>query len=623
MADSKEKLFSDFSPVTTEQWMEKVTADLKGADFEKKLVWKTNEGFKVKPFYRKEDLEGLKTTDALPGEFPYLRGNKKDNNEWLVRQEIRVDDVKEANAKALDILNKGIDSLSFHVKAKELNAAYLEMLLEGICAECVELNFSTCQGHVVDLANLLVEYFQKKGYDLNKLHGSINFDYLNKMLVKGKEKGRLVDTAKALIAATAALPEYRVINVSALTLNNAGAYIYQELGYALAWGNEYMNQLTEAGIPAATVAKKIKFNFGISSNYFLEIAKFRAGRMLWADIVNSYLAEGDCKCAAQMKIHAETSSFNLTVFDSYVNLLRAQTEAMSAALAGVDSMTVVPFDKAYETPNDFSERLARNQQLLLKEESHFDKVIDPAAGSYYIENLTVSIAKQAWNLFLAVEDEGGFYAAVKAGKVQEAVNASNKARHEAVAKRKEILLGTNQYPNFTELAGEKRPLEAVCCCGGGHHDTCEKDVPSLNFDRAASEFEALRLQTETSGKRPKAFMLTIGNLAMRQARAQFSCNFLACAGYEVVDNLGFSTVEEGVEAAVAAKADIVVLCSSDDEYAEYAVPAFKALNGRAMFIVAGAPACMDELKAAGIENFIHVRVNVLETLKEYNAKLLK
>ena len=623
MADSKEKLFSDFSPVTTEQWMEKVTADLKGADFEKKLVWKTNEGFKVKPFYRKEDLEGLKTTDALPGEFPYLRGNKKDNNEWLVRQEIRVDDVKDANAKALDILNKGIDSLSFHVKAKELNAAYLEMLLEGICAECVELNFSTCQGHVVDLANLLVEYFQKKGYDLNKLHGSINFDYLNKMLVKGKEKGSLVDTAKALIAATAALPEYRVINVNALTLNNAGAYIYQELGYALAWGNEYMNQLTEAGIPAATVAKKIKFNFGISSNYFLEIAKFRAGRMLWADIVNSYLAEGDCKCAAQMKIHAETSSFNLTVFDSYVNLLRTQTEAMSAALAGVDSMTVVPFDKAYETPNDFSERLARNQQLLLKEESHFDKVIDPAAGSYYIENLTVSIAKQAWDLFLAVEDEGGFYAAVKAGKVQGAVNASNKARHEAVAKRKEILLGTNQYPNFTELAGEKRPLEAVCCCGGGHHDTCEKDVPSLNFDRAASEFEALRLQTETSGKRPKAFMLTIGNLAMRQARAQFSCNFLACAGYEVVDNLGFSTVEEGVEAAVAAKADIVVLCSSDDEYAEYAVPAFKALNGRAMFIVAGAPACMDELKAAGIENFIHVRVNVLETLKEYNAKLFK
>ena len=233
--------------------------------------------------------------------------------------------------------------------------------------------------------------------------------------------------------------------------------------------------------------------------------------------------------------------------------------------------------------------------------------------------MTVAIATQAWELFLAEEEESGFYASVKSGKVQAAVNESNTVRHAAVAKRKEVLLGTNQFPNFNEKAGDKKPLEAFCCCGG--HSTCEKDVPSLNFDRAASEFEALRLQTERSGKRPKAFMLTIGNLAMRQARAQFSCNFLACAGYEVIDNLGFPTVEEGVEAAMKAGADIVVICSSDDEYAEYAVPAFKALNGRAMFIVAGAPACMEDLKAAGIENFIHVRVNVLETLKEYNAKL--
>ncbi len=618
MADSKEKLFSDFSPVSTEKWMEKVTADLKGADFEKKLVWKTNEGFKVKPFYRMEDLEGLKTVNALPGEFPYLRGTKKNNNEWLVRQEIMVEDPTEANAKALDILNKGVDSLSFHLRAKDLSEAFIETLLKDICADCVELNFATCQGHVAELATLLVGYYQKKGYDLNKLQGSINFDYLNKMLAKGKEKGELVASAKALIEAAAALPLYRVIHVNALTLNNAGAYIYQELGYALAWGNEYMNQLTEAGIPAAEVAKRIKFNFGISSNYFLEIAKFRAARMLWANIVASY--EAADKEAAKMKVHAETSSFNLTLFDAHVNLLRTQTEAMSAALAGVDSMTVVPFDKAYQTPDEFSERMARNQQLLLKEESHFDKVIDPAAGSYYIENLTVAIAKQAWELFLAVEEEGGFYAAVKAGKVQAAVNESNAARHAAVAKRKEVLLGTNQFPNFNEKADGKQPVEKKCCCGG--QDTCEKDVPTLNFDRAASEFEALRLETEASGKRPKAFMLTIGNLAMRQARAQFSCNFLACAGYEVVDNLGFATVEEGVEAAMAAKADVVVLCSSDDEYAEYAVPAFQALNGRAMFIVAGAPACMEELKAAGIENFIHVRVNVLETLRDYNKKLL-
>jgi len=633
MADSKEKLFSDFPSVSTDQWMEKVVADLKGADYEKKLVWKTNEGFKVKPFYRKEDIADLATTNALPGEYPYLRGTRKNNN-WLIRQEIRVEDPKAANAKALDILNKGVDSLSFHVKAKELSPEFIEVLLNDIHAGAIELNFSTCQGQVVKLAELLVEYFNKKDYDFKELRGSINYDYFNKMLTKGKEKGDLVQTAKALLEAIQPLPLYRVLNVNALTLNNAGAYISQELGYALAWGSEYMEQLSDAGIPAGFIAKRLKFNFGISSNYFMEIAKFRAARMLWANIVSMYkpesLAEcenrgpnGECRCAGRMYVHAETSSYNLTVFDAHVNLLRTQTEAMSAALAGVNSMTVTPFDKTYQAPDEFSERMARNQQLLLKEESHFDKVVDPAAGSYYIENLTVSIAQQAWEIFLKVQEEGGFYAAVKSGSVQNAINETGKNRHKAVAQRKEVLLGTNQYPNFTELANGKKPVECTCCCGGQDKDTCEKDVETLNFDRAASQFEALRLETEASGKRPKAFMLTIGNLAMRQARAQFSCNFFACAGYEVVDNLGFPTVEAGVDAAMAAKADIVVLCSSDDEYAEYAVPAFKALNNRAIFVVAGMPANMDELKAEGIENFVNVRSNVLDTLKAYNAQLLK
>ena len=635
MADSKEKLFSDFSPVSTQEWMDKITVDLKGADFEKKLVWRTNEGFKVKPFYRQEDLEGLKTTEGLPGQYPYIRGIKKDDNTWFIRQDITVNDAAEANAKALDILNKGVDSLGFHIKAKELNAEYLDTLLKDICCECVELNFSTCQRHTLQLAQLLVAYFQKKGYAPEKLKGSLNFDPISKMMQKGKDVSAVIATGKELVETLAAYPHFRCIAVNSVQLNNAGAYIYQELGYALAWGNEYLNQWVEAGVPAALAAKKIKFNFGISSNYFMEIAKFRAARMLWADIVKQYApkcprtdckntgADGTCYCACKMVAHAETSNFNLTLFDAHVNLLRTQTEAMSAAIAGVNSITVSPFDKAYETPDDFSERIARNQQLLLKEESHLNRIVDPAAGSYYIENLTVAIAKQAWDLFLAVEEAGGMLQAVKAGSIQEAVNQSNKARHEAVSKRKEILLGTNQYPNFNELAGDKRPLDGCkkCGCGGEAHEE-EGTLAKLETARAASEFEALRLETENSGKRPKAFMLTIGNLAMRQARAQFSCNFLACAGYQVIDNLGFASVEEGIEAAMKAQADIVVICSSDDEYAEYAIPAFKALNGRAMFIVAGAPACMEELKAAGIENFIHVRCNVLETLREYNSKLL-
>lgn len=620
MADNKEKLFSDFTAPTRQEWIDKINVDLKGADYQKKMVWRTNEGFNMEPFYRKEDLEGMTQINSLPGQFPYLRGNKKDNNQWYVRQNIKAADPKEANAKALDILNKGVTSLGFKIPAKELDAAYLDTLLEGIQAEAVELNFSTCQGHTLKLAQLLADYFTRKGYDADKLVGSINFDPIEKILTKGKNTTALLENIPEIVKAMSAFPHYRCIGVNADTLCNNGAYVYQELGYALAWGNEYLNQMTEAGIPADQAAKSIKFNLGIGGVYFMEIAKFRAARMLWAHIVKKYNPQ--CDCACKMYVNATTTTYNMTIFDSYVNMLRSQTETMSAALANVDAIVVTPFDAPYETPTEFAERIARNQQLLLQEESHFDKIVDVAGGSYFIEKLTQSLAEEAWKLFLAIEEEGGFLAAAEAGTIQNTINETNATRHSNAGKRKEFLLGTNQFPNFNEKSEGKSPIKGGQCCGShqnGHE--CEKPFAKLETSRLASDFEDLRLQTEQAAKQPVAFMLTIGNLAMRQARAQFSCNFLACAGYKVIDNLGFDSVEEGIEAALKAEADIVVLCSSDDEYAEYAIPAFKALNGRAMFVVAGAPACSDDLKAAGIENFIHVRVDQLKTLKEYNAKL--
>lgn len=615
MANSREKLFSEFTAPTTQEWIDKIQVDLKGADYEKKMVWKTNEGFKVQPFYRREDLKDLKGVNSLPGEFPFIRGNKKDSNLWYVRQEIKVDDVKAANAKALDILNKGVNSLGFKIPGSMVSTETVETLLEGIVAECVELNFSTCQRHTVELASILVDYFKKKGYDLDKLEGSVNFDPIEKILSSGKDRSALISSLPQLIEALKPLPGFKAVAVNTIALNNAGCYIYQELGYALAWGNEYLQQMVEAGIDVVTAAKSIKFNMGVSENYFMEIAKFRAARLLWAEIVKQY--EPACDCACQMHVHATTTSYNQTIFDSYVNLLRSQTEAMSAALANVDSITVTPFDAPYKESDEFSERLARNQQLLLKEESHFDKIVDAGGGSYYIEHLTDAIAKEGWKVFLEVENEGGFLALALAGKIQDAVNASNTARHANAAKRREFMLGTNQFPNFNEKSEGKMPKECACQCQSDDVATITK----LNKSRMASEFEELRLKTEQAEKQPVAFMLTIGNLAMRQARAQFSCNFLASAGYKVIDNLGFATVEEGVEAGLKADADIIVICSSDDEYAEYAIPAYKALDGRAMFVVAGAPACSDDLKAAGIENFIHVRVNQLETLKDFNAKL--
>ncbi len=626
MTNQKEKLFTEFPSVTTEEWMAKFTANLKGADFEKKLVWKTNEGFKVNPFYRSENLEGLKTTDSLPGEFPYVRGTKKDND-WYVRQDIKVHDFKAANAKALDILNKGVTSLGFSIDGDDVNAENIKTLLNGIYPEAVELNFKTCHKHSIDLVKILVDYIKGSGADVMKCFGSINYDPFKPLMVKGRDCSDWVKNSAEIVTAAAALPRFRVLNVNASLLSDGGAFSYQELGYALACGNELLGKLTGEGLDATLVAKKIKFNFGIGSNYFMEIAKFRAARWLWAEIVNAYNPncsnscpnegeENECRCAAKMYVHAQTSNFNMTVYDAHVNMLRTQTEAMSATIAGVNSLTVLPFDEAYKQSDDFSERIARNQQLLLKEECHFDKITDPSAGSYYIENLTSSLAEQAWKLFLNT-DEKGFYEDLKAGTVQTAVEESAASRSKALATRREILLGTNQFPNFTEVAASKIVEKGSCGCGCGS-ETPYKTIPC---GRLAEEFEKLRLSTEKADKTPVVFMLTIGNLAMRLARSQFSCNFFACAGYKVVDNLGFQTVEEGVKAAREKNADIIVICSSDDEYATFAPEAYNLVKGKEQFVVAGAPACTDELKAQGIEHFVNVRSNVLETLKQFNAIL--
>lgn len=613
MAEEKQKLFSEFPPITTEEWMNKITEDLKGADFQKRLVWKTTEGFDLQPFYRKEDV-AEETKNEHPGVFPFTRGCKQDNN-WLIRQEIKEDDALLANKKAKLLLEKGCTSLGFSIKGNLVSATYINTMLDGIDAEKTELNFKTCIKKAYEFTALLIEYYKERCFNFKELHGSIEYDPIGKQLTKGKQVTESISTMVKLADLTAALPNYRCFVVNADLLCNSGAYTTHELGYALAWGNEYMNILTEAGIPASAAAKKIKFNFGISSNFFMEIAKIRAARMLWTNIVKEYEPNSDDDC--KMAIHAVTSTYNQTLYDPYVNILRGETEAMSAALAGVDSITVTPFDAVYESPTPFSERIARNQQLILKNESHLDRVTDPAAGSYFIEKLTATLAGEAWKLFLATEDEGGFCQAVNNNTVQNSVNNDGNSRRTAAARRKEILLGTNQYPNFNETTGGNRPLDKQSCCG-------TKEEPAVNVlssKRLAEEFEALRMQVENSGKRPKVFMLTIGNLAMRQARAQFSSNFFAVAGYEIIDNLGFSTVDEGVEAAIKAAADIVVICSSDDEYAEYAIPAYEKLKEKVLFVVAGAPACSEELKNAGIENFIHVRVNVLETLKDINAKL--
>ena len=373
-----------------------------------------------------------------------------------------------------------------------------------------------------------------------------------------------------------------------------------------------MAKLSDRGLAPAVIANRIIFSFSIGGNYFMEIAKIRAARLLWSKIVEQY-NPGD-ENAFKAFINSTSLTWNKTIYDPYVNMLRTTTETMSAAIAGADSISVAPFDIAFKEADDFSYRIARNQQLLLKEESYLDKIVDPAAGSYYIENLTDSIAQYAWQNFLAVEDKGGFAKALREGYVQDEVAKTAQQRDMEIATRRTTIIGTNQYPNLTETMSAKIEKHGCCC-------NCEKgdEIKTLEPYRGAEAFEHLRLATEKSGKRPKVFLLTYGNLAMRRARSGFATNFFGVAGYEIIDNNGFASAEEGVKAALEAKADIVVLCSSDDEYAEITEQACNLLKGKVKSIVlAGFPKDMVETyKGYGIDEFIHVKTNVLECLTNF------
>jgi methylmalonyl-CoA mutase len=622
MAEKYNNLFAEFPPVSTQQWMDKITADLKGADFNRKLVWKTNEGIDVQPFYRAENLVGLEYLNSLPGEFPFVRGTKNNNNEWLVRQSIVVTDFAEANKKALNYLMRGVDSLAFVFNGGDLTVADLDVLLKDICLPAVEVNFvGTCS---VKATEAFVAYVKKGGYEPSEIRASVEYDPFGKFALTGVLRNgaeHVLANAVKLIELTSEMKKFKTLAVNGKNFGNAGSSIVQELAYSLALGAEYLTALTEKGVEVDAVAKKLKFNLSVSANYFLEIAKLRAARLLWAQIVKAYGPK--CECSAKMTIHAETGSWNKTVYDAYVNMLRTQTEAMSASLGGADSITVLPFNAAYEESNEFSDRIARNQQLLLKEESHFSKIADPGAGSYYIEELTAATADQAWKLFLEVQDKGGFLAALREGFIQAEIKKMAAKRDTNIATRRENLLGVNQFPNFTEkIEGnvDASVFAPVDLTAEG------AEIETLKPYRGAQAFEALRYKTDVyskTNKRPLAFMLTIGNLAMRKARAQFACNFFAVAGFDVLDNNGFKTVEEGVEAAQNAGAAIVVICSSDDEYAELAPAAFEAIGGKAIFVVAGAPACTDDLKAKGISNFISVKSNLLAELTSYQKQLIK
>ena len=618
----KLKFRDDFPPVSTEEWEEKIHRDLKGADYRKKLIWRTLEGFEIRPYYRKEDLQNIKHLAAGPAEYPYVRSKKEDSNDWFVRQNIDArTDQKGANEKALEVLNRGVDSLGFLIdENNEPGKKEFDQLLNDICISAIELNFEADHAsHTI--VDLLLQKINSDNLNKDEIRGGVNFNPIGHLNLRGKfckSADYSFDRCKELIEKAKDLPEYHVLEIDGASLHNAAATNVQELGFALAMGNEYLANLTEKGLSVDDIAQKMRLKLGVGSSYFLEIAKFRAARMLWAKMIEAYNPSEEK--SKKLQIHAETSEWNQTIYDPYVNMLRGTTEAMAAVLGGTDSLMVTPYDQPFEKPADFAKRISRNTQIILKEEAYFDRVVDPGAGSYYIENLTKSIAEHAWKLFQEIENEGGYIEAFKNGKIQERIKESANKRNQNIAAKKEAVLGINLYPNANEKM-EKGYNESTIQATSQKADGAIAEP--IQPYRGAEEMETLRFKTDKNPKgAPKVFMFTIGDAKMRRARAQFSSSFFAAGGFDIIDNIGFDTVDEGVKEAKDKDADIVVICSSDAEYPELAPEINEKMKDHAIVVLAGYPKdSVEELKEKGIKHFIHLKSNLVETLSGFQKEL--
>jgi methylmalonyl-CoA mutase len=576
-----ERLLEEFPPVSTTEWQSAIVRDLKGADPEKRLTWRTDEGLEVRPFYRAEDLTELACVDTLPGVFPYRRGARA-TGEWQIREEIDAANAEEANRMACAAVAAGAEGIAFSGISVG-SAGELETLLRG---------FDEIPVHLVRASELLIRMLIERRNETPYTAG----------ISTGCDALTSVEFATETIwTVPAGLVPFTIHGAA---FAEAGATAVEEGGFALAAGVDFLAALAERGVDVNHAAAALEFSFAVGSNYFFEIAKFRAFRMLWARAVESF---GGTHEAARARIVAHTSKWNKTVYDPHVNILRTTTEAMAAVLGGADAVTVTPFDACYQAPDEASRRLARNTQLLLKHEAWLGSVADAGGGSYALETITDFLARESWRVFQNIEARGGFRKAQSEGMIAQALERSLAAREQAVASRRRVLVGANQFAN---------PAERVL--GRIDEQRAKADL------RGARTYEELRLRTERhaakGGKTPRILLAEIGDVKMRAARANFAANFFACAGF-TTQVRRFKKAEEIAEA----DADLIVLCSADAEYAVLAgdlMPKLKALGRETRVMVAGNPENAEELRAMGIADFVHVRSHPVEFLTGWQEKLL-
>lgn len=593
MDNSHEGLLSEFPPHSRADWEKKIAGDCQGIDIEKELFWQTNETIRVKPFYCAGDIASL---DYLR-DYPLKFAPSGAENGWKIRQDIKVTDFKESGDKASWLTENGVDSPGFDIRGLNPGVQDYLNLLQGIDLNRFQVHWTVEEKYLKEHLSALI----RSGN--HNIPGSSCTDPLGNMLAKGAKEPETSEYYTDFIRiAISELPFMKVLSVGGYALQNAGAGIVQELAWTLSMAASYISDFADKGIAPDQILSRMQIDFGISCNYFFEIAKLRAARILWAAMISEFGVE-----AADHPVHIQstTSLWNKTVYESHVNILRSVTEAMSAISGGCDTIRIYGYDHCYRSSGDHSMRIARNIPVILREESGFGKVADPASGSYYIEHLTDEICNVAWDLFLETEKQGGFLSAWKKGIISAEIEKTAKKRLEMAATGTEIILGTNLFPYPPEKMWNNIETEQT-----------------FTNRRAASEFENLRLAMEKhEGRKPAVFLLQYGNPAWRSARSQFSTNFFTAGGYEIIPASPFRSPGEGFAEAVRKDADIVVLCSSDDEY-EIMVKEMKPYaGGKMIFVIAGAPASMADLKEQGITGFIYTGINMVETLTGFHKRM--
>lgn len=702
-------LNSEFTPPSFAEWKKQVEKDLKGAPYEKKLVTKTYDGFNLNPIYTKEDLKDLTSIESYPGSDKLLRGNLSagyHSKSWDVNQEIFEADAAEYNSAIIDALNNGQNCVNILLDSATrlgLDADYADPKYVGdIGLSISAINSIKRALNNIDLTNvpiyantgydsvpflsLLNAHFQTNNIDISRLSGSITADPISHLAEYGELPVKLefiFDMMKnSHTWAAENSPKLNTIGISTIPFINAGANTVQELAISLSVLVYYINQLAERGVNPNDAINRTQFTFGIGNNYFMEISKFRAIRILLSNVMSKY--DVDSK-DLEFNIGAKTSSYGHTILDPYVNMLRSTTQSFSAILGGVNFITTSPFDELYNMPNSFSRRIARNTQTILREESHLDQVIDPAGGSYYIESLTGELAKTSWNLFQLIEKEGGIVESLSNGTIQTWIDEVSKIRQKDVNKRKSVIVGTNMFADVKEkreihpklnqeefkkkrseylekfrLNGSKEKHESVMeklnditsqntekiidlvteayllgttlgeiTSALNSSQKQELKITQLKIRRASEGFEILREKAENykkdNGELPKIYLLNYGSVNEYKARSEFSKGFFEVGGFEVIDPLGSKDLDELTKNALQSDAAAVVICSTDDNYTEI-VPTIanelKRQNQDLQIILAGYPKeQIDEHKKSGIDDFIFLGADVMEKLTALHTKI--